>query len=66
MLEHFLGRDLLKKGLRLYLQSHEFGNAETDDLWEALTKVTRKQGKVLDIKVNVLYLIVFLSFICNR
>ncbi|XP_068243383.1 endoplasmic reticulum aminopeptidase 1-like isoform X1 [Palaemon carinicauda] len=50
MLEYFLGRDLLKEGLRLYLEAHEYGNAETDDLWDALTKITKKHGHFLDIK----------------
>ncbi|XP_042237280.1 endoplasmic reticulum aminopeptidase 1-like isoform X3 [Homarus americanus] len=50
MLESFIGRNMLQEGLRLYLDSHRYGNAATDDLWEALTTVTKKHGKELDIK----------------
>ncbi|XP_042892988.1 endoplasmic reticulum aminopeptidase 1-like isoform X2 [Penaeus japonicus] len=50
MLESFIGQDMLKAGLRLYLEVHKYGNAATDDLWEALTKVLKKSGHILDIK----------------
>lgn len=52
MLESFIGQDMLKAGLRLYLEVHKYGNAATDDLWEALTKVLKKSGHILDIKVG--------------
>lgn len=52
MLESFIGRDMLKEGLQLYLRENEFGNAATDDLWAALTKVTQKNDNPLDIKVT--------------
>lgn len=51
MLESFIGDDMLAKGLQLYLRENEFGNAATDDLWAALTKVTKKHNNELDIKV---------------
>ncbi|XP_063592167.1 endoplasmic reticulum aminopeptidase 1-like [Penaeus indicus] len=44
MLESFIGQDMLKAGLRLYLEAHRYGNAATDDLWEALTRVLKKSG----------------------
>ncbi|KAK7065753.1 Endoplasmic reticulum aminopeptidase 1 [Halocaridina rubra] len=50
MLENFIARPMLKEGLRLYLEAHEFGNAATDNLWEALTKVTQNHGRFLNIK----------------
>ncbi|XP_037789937.1 endoplasmic reticulum aminopeptidase 1-like [Penaeus monodon] len=50
MLESFIGQDMLKAGLRLYLEAHRYGNAATDDLWEALTRVLKKSGHNLDIK----------------
>lgn len=51
MLESFVGRKMLKEGLQLYLRENEFGNAATDDLWAALTKVTQSHDSPLDIKV---------------
>ena len=36
MLERFLGADAFRDGLRAYLRKHEYGNAETRDLWDAL------------------------------
>lgn len=53
MLESFIGRDLLREGLKLYLGSHRYGNAATSDLWEALTEISKKHGNLLDIKVCV-------------
>ncbi|KAK3697161.1 hypothetical protein QZH41_003548 [Actinostola sp. cb2023] len=39
MLESILGRNVFTAGLTKYLQKHAYGNAETDDLWQALKKV---------------------------
>lgn len=36
MLEQYLGADAFRDGIRLYLRRHEYGNAETTDLWDAL------------------------------
>ena len=36
MLEQFLGEDTFRDGLRRYLRDHEYGNARTRDLWDAL------------------------------
>jgi puromycin-sensitive aminopeptidase len=36
MLEQHLGADVFRDGVRLYLDRHRFGNAETTDLWKAL------------------------------
>jgi puromycin-sensitive aminopeptidase len=36
MLEQHLGPDGFRDGVRLYLDRHQFGNAETTDLWKAL------------------------------
>jgi puromycin-sensitive aminopeptidase len=36
MMEQYLGADLFRDGVRLYLQRHRFANAETGDLWKAL------------------------------
>jgi len=36
MLEQYLGEDLFRDGIRLYLKKHQFNNTETSDLWDAL------------------------------
>ena len=36
MLEHYLGADTFREGLRSYLTKHQYGNARTEDLWNAL------------------------------
>ena len=36
MLEHFLGEEMFRKGLRRYLTVHQYANARTEDLWKAL------------------------------
>ena len=40
MLEQYLGEDAFRDGIRRYLQTHQFGNTETGDLWDALEAVT--------------------------
>src|SRR5579875_596753 len=40
MLEQFLGADQSRDGIRLYLRRHEFANARTEDLWDALETVS--------------------------
>eukprot|EP01094_Clydonella_sp_ATCC50884_P017334 TRINITY_DN2999_c0_g1_i1.p1 TRINITY_DN2999_c0_g1~~TRINITY_DN2999_c0_g1_i1.p1 ORF type:complete len:463 (-),score=132.41 TRINITY_DN2999_c0_g1_i1:21-1409(-) len=36
MIASVLGLDAFKKGLQIYLKRHQYGNAVTDDLWQAL------------------------------
>ncbi|MXX53810.1 MAG: M1 family peptidase, partial [Dehalococcoidia bacterium] len=36
MLEHYLCEDDFREGLRLYIQRHQYANARTRDLWNAL------------------------------
>ncbi len=36
MLEQYLGENAFRDGIRRYLQTHQFGNTETGDLWDAL------------------------------
>eukprot|EP00118_Oscarella_pearsei_P010785 m.68309 g.68309 ORF g.68309 m.68309 type:complete len:981 (+) comp35504_c0_seq10:3-2945(+) len=43
MLLNFVGKQYFLKGLTLYLRTHQFGNAETSDLLEALDEVTKGQ-----------------------
>jgi puromycin-sensitive aminopeptidase len=41
MLEQYLSGDVFRDGVRLYLERHRFGNAETTDLWKALGDASR-------------------------
>ena len=45
MLEHFLGKDAFRDGLRHYLKKHAYGNTDTSDLWQALEDVSGKPVK---------------------
>jgi puromycin-sensitive aminopeptidase len=36
MIEQYLGPEVFRDGVRAYLREHEYGNAETTDLWKAL------------------------------
>src|SRR5262249_5668813 len=36
MLEQFLGEDAFRDGIRHYLQTNQYGNTETTDLWDAI------------------------------
>ncbi|HEX9968923.1 MAG TPA: M1 family metallopeptidase, partial [Acidimicrobiales bacterium] len=40
MLERYLGADEFRSGIRRYLKAHEYGNAETTDLWDAIEDAT--------------------------
>jgi len=42
MLEQHLGPEVFRDGVRLYLDRHRFGNAETSDLWRALGDAARQ------------------------
>lgn len=46
MLESFLTPEVFQRGVRTFLEMHEFGHATTDDLWKALTK----EAKNVDVK----------------
>lgn len=41
MLESWIGPKNFRDGLRLYLKTHQYENAETEDLWKALEKVSK-------------------------
>ncbi|HTH72072.1 MAG TPA: M1 family metallopeptidase [Candidatus Pristimantibacillus sp.] len=45
MLDNFLGKDVFRDGLRHYLKTHQYSNAETKDLWQALEDVSGKPVK---------------------
>ncbi|MEM7274557.1 MAG: M1 family aminopeptidase [Actinomycetota bacterium] len=40
MLEQYLGEEPFRAGIRHYMQTHQYGNAETTDLWDALEETT--------------------------
>ncbi len=40
MLEHYLGADTFRDGLRRYIVKHQYANARTRDLWNALAEVS--------------------------
>ncbi|MCX6797238.1 MAG: M1 family metallopeptidase, partial [Candidatus Doudnabacteria bacterium] len=42
MLAEYLGEKDFRRGLRYYLKKHSYKNAETNDLWSALEKVSKK------------------------
>jgi len=42
MLEQYLGPESFREGVRRYLSEHQYANAETTDLWQALGAATKK------------------------
>lgn len=42
MLEQYLGPEAFRKGIAAYLKKHEYANAETTDLWDAIEKSSRQ------------------------
>lgn len=47
MLEQYLGADAFRDGIRLYLRRHEYANAETTDLWDAIEESTGQPVRLL-------------------
>ncbi len=47
MLEQYLGAERFRKGISLYLRKHQFKNAETGDLWDALEESSREPVRKL-------------------
>ncbi|HYK08497.1 MAG TPA: M1 family metallopeptidase [Candidatus Eisenbacteria bacterium] len=45
MLVNFLGEKDFQKGLQIYLKKHQYGNAETQDLWNSLEEASGKKIK---------------------
>lgn len=45
MLQHYLGADGFRDGLRHYLKTHAYKNTDTIDLWQALEDITKKPVK---------------------
>ncbi|MFN8524921.1 MAG: M1 family metallopeptidase [Chloroflexota bacterium] len=49
MLEQYLGADEFKRGIAAYLKKHEYANAETTDLWDAIEQETGEPvRKIMD------------------
>ena len=44
MLEQYLGTDRFREGIRLYLNTHAYGNTETSDLWDAIETAVANDG----------------------
>ncbi len=42
MLEGYVGEETFRDGLRVYMQKHQYGNADANDLWAALDTVSNK------------------------
>jgi puromycin-sensitive aminopeptidase len=40
MLQQYLGEDRFQAGIRRYLETHQFANTETTDLWDAIEEAT--------------------------
>jgi puromycin-sensitive aminopeptidase len=40
MLEQYLGEDRFRAGIRRYMREHQYGNADTTDLWDAIETET--------------------------
>eukprot|EP01087_Luapelamoeba_hula_P011055 TRINITY_DN2978_c0_g1_i2.p1 TRINITY_DN2978_c0_g1~~TRINITY_DN2978_c0_g1_i2.p1 ORF type:complete len:911 (-),score=164.43 TRINITY_DN2978_c0_g1_i2:27-2624(-) len=47
MLAAYLGEASFKKGLNFYLNKHQYGNAVTEDLWQALAGASDKDVRAL-------------------
>lgn len=47
MLEQYLGAEVFRKGISLYLRKHEYDNAETTDLWDAIEASSRQPARAL-------------------
>jgi puromycin-sensitive aminopeptidase len=43
MIEHYLGPDLFRAGVRIYMRRHREGNAVAADLWRALEEASKKE-----------------------
>lgn len=48
MLENYVGEENFRKGVSSYLKKHEYGNAEAQDLWKAISK-TINDKKIINL-----------------
>ncbi len=42
MIEAYVGEEVFRQGVNVYLKEHAYGNAAAEDLWDALTRVSKK------------------------
>lgn len=49
MMVDFLGEEAFLKGLKAYLDAHSFGNANSNDLWIAMSNATSALGRPMDV-----------------
>jgi puromycin-sensitive aminopeptidase len=47
MLEQYLGGEVFRRGISEYLRKHEYDNAETTDLWDAIETSSRQPVRTL-------------------
>jgi puromycin-sensitive aminopeptidase len=47
MLEQYLGAETFRAGISLYLRKHEYDNAETTDLWDAIEESSHQPVRTL-------------------
>ena len=45
MLEQYMGEEAFRDGVRHYLNTHQYGNTETSDLWDAIEEVTEEPAR---------------------
>ena len=49
MLEDYVGKDIFKKGLHVYLKKHEYSNATKHDLWDSIQEAAEASGKKIEV-----------------
>ncbi|XP_071436396.1 leucyl-cystinyl aminopeptidase isoform X1 [Pithys albifrons albifrons] len=47
MLKHYLTKDVFQAGIEVYLHNHNYGTAQSDDLWDSMNQIT---NGTLDVK----------------
>ena len=53
MIEGYLGTEIFRKGVNLYLEKHQYGNATSEDFWTAMTEASGKPiDRILPTFVN--------------
>lgn len=40
MLKHYLTKDVFQAGIEVYLHNHNYGTAQSDDLWDSMNEVS--------------------------
>ncbi|HVA82730.1 MAG TPA: M1 family metallopeptidase, partial [Candidatus Aquilonibacter sp.] len=49
MLEDYVGKEVFRKGLNIYLKRHAYGSARKEHLWEAIQEAAKKSGRKVDV-----------------